>query len=154
MTLHLALSWTLAMQTQEGSKSGIKHWVLSPLLGFVALSFLAGAISAWGMSDAATAFLVMSFIAAVLNWPFVVLFFVTLNKSYEEHPSTGSVRSAMRYSVIAMIAENILFYLVVTWLELPLLPLLLLNSIFLAPAAGWAGWSAGRIFYRHETDPN
>jgi hypothetical protein len=50
----------------------------------------------------------MSFIAVFLNWPFVVLFFVTLNKSYEEHPFTGSVRSAMRYSVFAMIAPGAL----------------------------------------------
>jgi hypothetical protein len=51
--------------------------------------------------------LLLPFMIAVANWPFLALYFVTLKKARRERPSINSVRTAMWSSLAAMVLPNL-----------------------------------------------
>jgi hypothetical protein len=91
-------------------------------------------------------------VVALFNWPFVVLYLVTLSKAKKEAPLLTSVRLAMWVSLGAMAVPNIPAF--VTAIDENLSPppfgegtgiFLGLFVLFPVPILGLIGWASGRF---------
>lgn len=138
-------------------------WTYVPLVAFVVLSLpllsmlLFAPVADWEQRDL-TYYATFLFICFGPNWPFVALYVGTIRAAKKEFPSVGSVRTAMWFSLAAMLipiglvwllfltadysvrgmAEGMAFILIYT----------LLGFVVLLPILGLIGWFTGRWIYR------
>jgi hypothetical protein len=94
------------------------RWVYAPLRALALISFAPSAY--WLLyysynhrfiflsESFILSFVISPLVVAAVNWPFVRLFFCTLEHARKEHSAGRFVRTAMRYSLAAMVATNIL----------------------------------------------
>jgi hypothetical protein len=97
------------------------HWVYAPLVAVAIISVIPGVFAAIAdllsggspskLQSLAGSMVLLPFMIALDNWPFLGLYFVTLKKARREWPSINSVRCAMWSSLTAMILPNLVLLL-------------------------------------------